>query len=259
MENSCPSLTNNQWDLSESTVKLLQPFEEVTNVISAEKSTIADIIPALVCIRKCLAQTGDSYGIGSFKEALEKGLEERCKNLVFNKNYSIATFIDPRYKNVFFNTSEKKSIISIVIKEITSISRLTGGSDSETNNSDDEPLIKKKKASNETSTLWQCFEDIANSSKENKNCDVKKSITDEIGEYLQKPILDRNSCPLEFWKTQNKNFPYIFKLVPKFLLCPGTSVPSERLFSEMRNIFEDKRSSLDPEMAEKIVFIHENV
>ena len=41
---------------------------------------------------------------------------------------------------------------------------------------------------------------------------------------------------LDWWKAQHVNFPHLLKVFQKYLHVPGTSVPSERMFSLAGNI-----------------------
>ena len=61
------------------------------------------------------------------------------------------------------------------------------------------------------------------------------------------------------WSGGNKykhTFPYLSLMVQGVV---ATSVPSERLFSCAGNIVTSKRSALDPENVEKLVFLHDNL
>ena len=55
-----------------------------------------------------------------------------------------------------------------------------------------------------------------------------------------------------------KRFPYLAKIVLKYLSAPPTSVPPERLFSGAGNIYDEKRNRLAPEKAEMLLFIKNN-
>ena len=48
-------------------------------------------------------------------------------------------------------------------------------------------------------------------------------------------------------------------MAQKYLGVVATSVPSERLFSTAGNVVTAKRSTLEPENVEKLVFLHDNL
>jgi len=81
----------------------------------------------------------------------------------------------------------------------------------------------------------------------------------ELSSFLALPLIKRKDCPFEFWKANNITFPNLASLARKFLSTPASSVYSARLFSEAGNIYEDHRSRLLPQNAEKLAFIHHNL
>ena len=54
-------------------------------------------------------------------------------------------------------------------------------------------------------------------------------------------------------------FPTWSHMARKYLGVVATFVPSERLFSCAGNIVTSKRSALEPENVEKLVFLHDNL
>lgn len=70
---------------------------------------------------------------------------------------------------------------------------------------------------------------------------------------------NKKSDPLDWWKVNAVKYPKLGKLVWKYLSAPATSVPSERLFSEVAAISDARRSRLKPEKVETILFIRGNV
>ena len=64
--------------------------------------------------------------------------------------------------------------------------------------------------------------------------------------------------PLFWWKNNEKKFPILSELSKEYFGISATSVPSERLFSDVGNIITNKRSSLKPEKVEKLIFLKRN-
>ena len=54
----------------------------------------------------------------------------------------------------------------------------------------------------------------------------------EVSTYLGQPCLQADSNPLLRWKMNDKSLPLLSSLARKYLSVPGTSVPSERVFSK---------------------------
>jgi len=77
--------------------------------------------------------------------------------------------------------------------------------------------------------------------------------------YLNIPLIIRKDDPLKWWEDRKVMFPILSEMARKFLSAPATSVYSERLFSEMGNIYEETRNRLLPKNAEKLLFLHHNL
>ena len=55
-----------------------------------------------------------------------------------------------------------------------------------------------------------------------------------------------------------KKYPFLSKVSKEYFGIAATSVPSERLFSDVGNVITTKRSSLKPEKVEKLIFLKRN-
>jgi len=84
------------------------------------------------------------------------------------------------------------------------------------------------------------------------------SLEGELHQYVSEPVIYRRmGKPVEWWKQNEKRFPILAHLSRKFL-CPSL-VPSERVFSEVGAIYENKRSRLTGQNAERLCFLHYNL
>ena len=72
--------------------------------------------------------------------------------------------------------------------------------------------------------------------------------------YLKlKPV--RNINPLSWWKSNEDKFPFLSKLSKELFGISATSVPSERLFSDVGNLITNRRSSLKSEKVEMLIYL----
>lgn len=82
----------------------------------------------------------------------------------------------------------------------------------------------------------------------------------EIDNYLNNFSDDcyDNVSILKFWQKQELMLPLLSRVARKYLSIPTTNAASERLFSEAGNVITSKRTLLNVEKAEQLIFIHDN-
>ncbi len=83
-------------------------FEEIARRLSKRESIVSDIIPNIRFIKIYMtkaASKGIFGDLGSTIAALNNSIETRCSNYINDKNVIIATFLDPRFKNKMFDSS----------------------------------------------------------------------------------------------------------------------------------------------------------
>ena len=91
--------------------------------------------------------------------------------------------------------------------------------------------------------------------------DIIRKITLEIDRYksvLMKKEQKANLKLISWWQEQKQEYPFLFKAVKAMLCTPATSVPSERIFSEVGYISHAKRSKILPVNLDKYLFIKRN-
>jgi len=78
---------------------------------------------------------------------------------------------------------------------------------------------------------------------------------EELKSYLHQSVIGLNKNPLDEWESTKTVYPKLYKLAQKFLIIPGTSVPSERLFSKAGATISQTKNSLTGSKLSKLLFL----
>ena len=227
----------------------------------AKYTTVSTIQPLLYMLtNKTLAmKTSDSNTISLGKNAIKKDLASRYNSPEMKELLDIATYLDPRYKELpFYDTTTKVEIEEKLQHQLyhtqellSSASTSTPSSSNETEvNESLEPPTKKKKGPMEQ-LLGTIFEET---STVDQSCD---KIFRELSFYKSEAPAKLGSNPLEWWRKSEHLYPMMTELIKKYFSMVGTSVPSERLFSSAGNFISSKRNCLTPENADQLIFLFE--
>ena len=81
----------------------------------------------------------------------------------------------------------------------------------------------------------------------------------EISRYLDFPLVEMDSDPLQWWKHEEKRLLTLAVSAKKYLSICGTSVPSKRLFSKSGFIVDVFCSRLMPEKVNILTFLAKNL
>lgn len=79
----------------------------------------------------------------------------------------------------------------------------------------------------------------------------------ELCKYLNQKGA-QHTDPLKWWEENEAKFPSLAGLAKKYLAIPGTSVPSERIFSTAGTVVNKLRSRLSSTVVDQIVFLNKN-
>ncbi|XP_034020294.1 zinc finger BED domain-containing protein 1-like isoform X2 [Thalassophryne amazonica] len=81
---------------------------------------------------------------------------------------------------------------------------------------------------------------------------------DEVRRYRMEKPAGLNDNPLNWWRSNEKEYPLLACLAKRYLCVPGTSIASERVFSTAGDITA-KRSCLTPDHVNELLFLHKNL
>lgn len=82
---------------------------------------------------------------------------------------------------------------------------------------------------------------------------------EEINLYRLADCIPTDDDPLRWWKEHHSLYPHLSKLAQCYLVVPGTSVPSERVFSTAGDIVTASRSVLSAEHVDILIFLKKNM
>ena len=261
-----------EWRLLEDLCKVLEPFKDATTYLSASKyPTLSVLGPVLHKILKTLEEDGSS-AISAVNRTISNDLQTRYQENEIRMLLNKASLLDPRLKSlVHLDEEEQTSTIDSLVNEI--VAKFSPVVDEEMVILDDSPNSHQTTANETTQTSdsnggpvrKKCMLEklLGTSFSDNGDSSVTVShnelVMAELSRYKSEAVLELNGKPLEWWNKYKHSFPNLSLMARKYLGVVATSVPSERLFSCAGNIVTSKRSALEPENVEKLVFLHDNL
>uniref|UniRef100_A0A3Q1BI66 BED-type domain-containing protein n=1 Tax=Amphiprion ocellaris TaxID=80972 RepID=A0A3Q1BI66_AMPOC len=82
---------------------------------------------------------------------------------------------------------------------------------------------------------------------------------EEVNRYREETHIPLSENPLHWWKVHAGAFPLLARQAKRYLCVPGTSVPSERVFSAAGDIVTAKRSCLTSQHVDQLLFLQKNL
>nr|XP_039247688.1 zinc finger BED domain-containing protein 4-like [Styela clava] len=239
----------NDWEIGEKLIATLKPFDDITLEVSKATASISIIIPSVNVLKMLLESVGPSTrGIQTMRTELLDGLNRRFSSLYECRQVVIACLLDPRYKDRPFTDVSAKSRAKDWLQEEMSSYELGA----------DNRGMEIPDASNQPSCSTSTV-DIMYATLLRNEESASTSEYSQLDQYICEPVVSRNVDPLEWWRQNKIRFPILASVVRKYLASPPTTVPSERVFSTVGNIYSDRRCSLHGENAEKLCFLNYNL
>ncbi|XP_021357233.1 zinc finger BED domain-containing protein 1-like [Mizuhopecten yessoensis] len=292
MDSDMHNLSDEETTLAEDVVECLRPLKTVTSTLCTEGSTtLSTILPIqhkLIDMDLTIQDT-DGSSIKEMKNIIKNELTDSYSHQ--EDILSVVTALDPRFKSLPFLSEEGRHATynSMVARAADLDNKLLvevktePGMEDQTQTQPQWPGMetfdedtydhgkptspKKAKCDsniyNSTpskSTLQDILGDVFVSPVE---MPMKKSSLDLIEEevlmYKQLLPIPLQGNPLLWWKTNEHKMPHIARLAKSLLCIPGTSVPSERVFSTTGDVLMAQRASLKGKHADKLLFLKTNM
>lgn len=83
--------------------------------------------------------------------------------------------------------------------------------------------------------------------------------SDEVAKYQKVPPINMKANPFQWWRDNAMYYPMLSRLAKMYHSVPGTTVPSERVFSCAGDIVTAQRSSLKPKHVDTLIFLKKNL
>lgn len=253
-------VSNDEWSRIGFVINLLKPAYEFTVEMSSErKVTASKVIPMAKLLTRHYsstlaeeAATVDSYNEPTFKlqlcRALAAAMQDRLGKLEDITPLAYASLLDPRYKRMGFSSTIAADRASANLKNVAlSLAR---------RKELDSPRARPTASSaGHTSSLWSKFATGQEAAAMRR--DLVATCEAELISWYTEPLeLDKSMDPIVWWQRNCHRFPILAELAVKYLVCQGTSVPSERLFSNCGKLLSDIRSRITDDNAEMMIFLH---
>lgn len=98
----------NQWKLASTLVSTLKHFEELTRQASSASESTSMVIPSVSMLQRSLENHTDDQGVQTLTSTMLESLNRRFQEMESNKLLVLSTFLDPRFKTVFFSSANTR-------------------------------------------------------------------------------------------------------------------------------------------------------
>ncbi|XP_073488938.1 E3 SUMO-protein ligase ZBED1-like [Aquarana catesbeiana] len=259
-------LKPDQWSILEELSTALKPFECCTVFMSGQEYVTLSSVPALVkgLLRSNEGASFETSPLKSFQATATDQLQSRWKGILEDAPNTVilSSALDPRFRRQKFLSPEQ--IINVQAKvqtEALALKREMVVQQQMTITSSVTRDAAEPSTSTASHSLLGILLESGGSSEEEEGQleeDIHTQVRNEVQAYFAEKPLPKEGNPLNWWKGNQDKYPTLAKLAKSFLCIPGTSTPSERLFSAAGNIVCKKRASLSPEHVNMLTFLHSN-
>ena len=241
MQDMCFTADEKQY-LSQSLI-LLKPFLPATEEISGEKYvSVSMIIPLYRMLLKATT-TGPDIAL---KEILKSELLRRFAHVEQRYTMAVSTLLDSRFKKLAFaDTSAVDNAARRLTAEVQTL--ITNKFIASTSNNEEAAETEVEK-----DTLWASFDTKVTQASSHRTDGTDAFL--EIKRYFETKVIERKSDPLLWWRSNGGQFPHVMEVAQKYLAIPGSTVPSERLFSKAGELVSQQRSCLKHKTIDMIFF-----
>ncbi|KAK0145655.1 Zinc finger BED domain-containing protein 1 [Merluccius polli] len=254
------TLSDDDVKVAEEVLQVLKPLKMVTALLStASAPSVSMVLPLKTKIIQSMAPSEeDSTITRDVKAAIKADLNRRYTDPPDLQNYlHRSTALDPRFKSLsHLDPALRQRTYSDLTTEI--VGRL-GTEEQEGQATEPTGGGARTSPPQKESAMEELFgETFAGKGGTGKKL-FADAIEEEVAYYQAASGIQVDGDPLNWWKINECRYPHVAMMARCYLAVPGTSVPSERVFSTAGDIVTAKRSTLSPGNADILIFLKKNL
>ncbi|XP_042070641.1 E3 SUMO-protein ligase ZBED1 [Haplochromis burtoni] len=261
------NLTQEEHALAENLVTVMKTLKTVTVMMcEASSPTASMILPLKMNILNSMAQSGDdSPAVRDVKKNIREDLEKRYADPALQNYLHKCTALDPRFKSLrhldnvtqlrVYGALTTELVLSIEQDQAAGTTETATSAETQAANSSDSPSASPPE---KKSAMKELFGELF-MSQEPRTRSAAEVAEEEINLYRLADCIPTDDNPLRWWKEHHSLYPHLSKLAQCYLVVPGTSVPSERVFSTAGDIVTASRSVLSAEHVDILIFLKKNM
>ncbi|XP_067875292.1 E3 SUMO-protein ligase ZBED1-like [Heterodontus francisci] len=261
------NLSDHQWKLLQDLLPILKTLKVASSFLSEEhNASVSALIPCLHGVSTALVHHHGDPGCivrtvsAKIRSEIGKRWHLPDDNEMMESPAIVASFLDPRFKDLRFLNADTRDKIHNKVKNMLSSAMSSPQSHSSSSSSDEHSATeyeqgskhRDRKASHKPS---QCEYDLLFGEDPTERM---PEIHQQLESYLAEPLRKRNTNPFDWWKNNEHRFPAVAKLAKQYLAIPATSVSATTAFFCSNSIPDQTRSALLPDDIDQILFLHKN-
>ncbi|XP_078682098.1 E3 SUMO-protein ligase ZBED1-like [Branchiostoma floridae x Branchiostoma belcheri] len=244
------------------------PYKMTVAMSSEKRATSGQVLPLLDKLEQHLVEKADDDKfIKDIKGAIRKDLVTRYQEETRREFLEEASALDPRFKGSAVVTEDVWDRIADTIEvcqaqdvqvkeEPVESAEPVPVADRE--ESEDTPANAKKAKLTAMEEIFEDEDEDVVVTHVQPPVPVRLRVQAEMHKYKSLPRLKSTDDVIAFWQGKGEELPLLSKQARKYLVVPGTSVPSERVFSTAGDIVSAERSKLDPDSVNMLLFLNKN-
>ena len=267
-------------DVLEAIEKALSPVADFTDILSAENYvTVSTVVPMMHLLSsEIMAPKEEDVELSSdIKQRLVEYLEGKYTDDEGRATHvvllHVTTLLDPRFKTEYSGeVLRAKSVDMVCLEAVSAIEYDQQQAEREAREeereahdmeSDAQPHCSQSPSPVPTPakrrlTIGSLFKGRGKQPQRAEKT-TEEVVKLQLESYLSEPCIESDEDPLQWWKQHAIQFPAIARIARKYLCISAMSASSERLFSTAGNVLTPRRSSLNPEKVDMLVFLAKNL